>query len=73
MNCKVDSLSFNGYTTTKKNKLEGIKTGSNKTTVVDAALNRASTNPVQKTDAGDAIQCVLGKSTDIFGNIPNFM
>lgn len=45
---KVDrkGLSTNDYTTTEKNKLAGIATGANKTTV-DSALSSSSTNPVQ--------------------------
>ena len=39
-------LSTNDYTTTEKNKLAGIATGANKTTV-DSALLSSSTNPVQ--------------------------
>lgn len=39
-------LSANDYTTTEKNKLAGIATGANKTTV-DSTLSASSTNPVQ--------------------------
>lgn len=39
-------LSTNDYTTAEKNKLSGIATGANKTTV-DSALSTTSTNPVQ--------------------------
>lgn len=39
-------LSTNDYTTDEKNKLSGIATGANKTTV-DSALSSSSTNPVQ--------------------------
>lgn len=39
-------LSTNDYTTAEKNKLSGIATGANKTTV-DSALSSTSTNPVQ--------------------------
>lgn len=39
-------LSTNDYTTDEKNKLAGIATGANKTTV-DTALSTSSTNPVQ--------------------------
>lgn len=39
-------LSTNDYTTTEKNKLAGIASGANKTTV-DSALSTTSTNPVQ--------------------------
>lgn len=39
-------LSTNDYTTAEKNKLVGIATGANKTTV-DSALSSTSTNPVQ--------------------------
>ena len=39
-------LSTNDYTTAEKNKLAGIATGANKTTV-DSALSSSSTNPVQ--------------------------
>lgn len=38
-------LSTNDYTTAEKNKLAGIATGANKTTV-DSALSSTSTNPV---------------------------
>lgn len=45
---KVDGkgLSTNDYTTAEKDKLSGIATGANKTTV-DSALSTTSTNPVQ--------------------------
>lgn len=39
-------LSTNDYTTAEKDKLSGIATGANKTTV-DSALSTSSTNPVQ--------------------------
>lgn len=39
-------LSTNDYTTTEKNKLAGIETGANKTTV-DSELSSSSTNPLQ--------------------------
>ena len=39
-------LSTNDYTTTEKNKLAGIETGANKTTV-DSELSATSTNPLQ--------------------------
>lgn len=39
-------LSTNDYTTDEKNKLAGIATGANKTTV-DSSLSTSSTNPVQ--------------------------
>lgn len=50
-NTKVDKvngkgLSTNDYTTTEKNKLEGIETGATKT-IVDATIGSTSTNPVQ--------------------------
>ena len=45
---KVDgkSLSTEDYTTEEKNKLSGIESGANKTTV-DSSLSSTSTNPVQ--------------------------
>lgn len=39
-------LSTNDYTTTEKNKLDGIEAGANKT-IVDSTLDSSSTNPVQ--------------------------
>lgn len=39
-------LSTNDYTTTEKNKLDGIEAGANKT-VIDSTLDSSSTNPVQ--------------------------
>lgn len=39
-------LSTNDYTTTEKNKLDGIEKGANKT-IVDSSLSDTSTNPVQ--------------------------
>lgn len=47
-------LSTNDYTTTEKNKLAGIATGANKTTV-DSALSSTSTNPVQNKVINTAI------------------
>ena len=51
LNGKVDkvdgkSLSTEDYTTEEKNKLSGIESGANKTTV-DSSLSSTSTNPVQ--------------------------
>lgn len=51
LDTKVDKvsgkqLSTNDFTTAEKNKLSGISTGANKTTV-DSALSSSSTNPVQ--------------------------
>lgn len=57
-------LSTNDYTTTEKNKLAGIETGANKTTV-DTALSSTSTNPVQNkvinTALGNKVDKVSGK------------
>ena len=57
-------LSTNDYTTTEKNKLAGIETGANKTTV-DSALSSSSTNPVQNkvinTALGNKVDKVSGK------------
>lgn len=47
-------LSSNDYTTTEKNKLAGIATGANKTTV-DSALSSSSTNPVQNKVVNSAL------------------
>ncbi|MFA6632742.1 MAG: hypothetical protein WCU90_10615 [Kiritimatiellia bacterium] len=51
------ALSTNDFTTTLKNKLDGIETGANKT-IVDSALSTTSTNPVQNkvVDAGLALK-----------------
>lgn len=59
LNTKVDKvdgkgLSTNDYTTAEKNKLAGIATGANKTTV-DSALSSTSTNPVQNKVVNTAI------------------
>lgn len=59
LDTKVDKvsgkgLSTNDYTTTEKNKLAGIATGANKTTV-DSALSSTSTNPVQNKVVNTAI------------------
>lgn len=53
---KVDGkgLSTNDYTTAEKNKLSGIDTGANKTTV-DSVLSTTSTNPVQNKVVNTAI------------------
>lgn len=57
-------LSTNDYTTDEKNKLAGIATGANKTTV-DSALSSSSTNPVQNkvvnTALGNKVDKVSGK------------
>lgn len=47
-------LSTNDYTTDEKNKLAGIASGANKTTV-DTALSSTSTNPVQNKAVNTAI------------------
>lgn len=47
-------LSTNDYTTDEKNKLAGIASGANKTTV-DSALSSTSTNPVQNKVVNTAI------------------
>ena len=59
LNNKVDKvdgkgLSTNDYTTTEKNKLDGIAEGANKT-IVDSALSSTSTNPVQNKVVNAAI------------------
>lgn len=54
----------NNFTTTLKNKLDGIATGANKTTV-DSELSSSSTNPVQNkiinSALGDKVDKVSGK------------
>ena len=50
-------LSTNDYTTTEKNKLSGIAEGANKT-VVDAALNTTSANPVQNKIVASSINTI---------------
>ena len=63
---KVDGkgLSTNDYTTTEKNKLNGIQEGATKTTI-DTALSASSTNPVQNkiinTALGNKVDKVSGK------------
>ncbi len=52
-------LSTNDYTTTEKNKLAGIATGANKTTV-DSTLSASSTNPVQNKIVTEQINQLLG-------------
>ena len=47
-------LSTNDFTTDEKNKLAGIATGANKTTV-DSALSDSSTNPVQNKVINNAL------------------
>lgn len=47
-------LSTNDYTTAEKNKLSGIATGANKTTV-DSALSSTSTNPIQNKAVNTAL------------------
>lgn len=47
-------LSTNDYTTTEKNKLAGIATGANKTTV-DSTMSSTSTNPVQNKIVNSAL------------------
>jgi len=57
-------LSSNDFTSTLLTKLNGIETGANKT-IVDAALNTTSTNPVQNkiinTALGNKVDKVVGK------------
>lgn len=53
------SLSTNDYTTAEKEKLAGIETGANKTTV-DTALSSTSTNPIQN----KVINTALGKKAN---------
>ena len=53
-------LSTNDYTTTEKNKLAGIATGANKTTV-DNAMSSTSTNPVQN----KIIKSALDNKSDV--------
>lgn len=65
---KVDTvsgkgLSTNDYTTTEKNKLAGIDTGANKTTV-DSSLSSTSTNPVQNKVINTALN---GKVSTVSG------
>ena len=56
-------LSTNDYTTTEKNKLAGIDTGANKTTV-DSSLSSTSTNPVQNKVINTALN---GKVSTVSG------
>lgn len=68
-NKKVDKisgkgLSSNDYTTTEKNKLSGIATGANKTTV-DTSLSTTSANPVQN----KVVTAKLNELTDSLQNI----
>lgn len=53
-------LSTNDYTTTEKNKLAGIATGANKTTV-DSVLSTTSTNPVQNKVVNTALNNKVDK------------
>lgn len=55
-------LSTNDYTTTEKNKLAGIATGANKTTV-DTELSSSSTNPVQNKVINTALSNKVETST----------
>lgn len=55
-------LSTNDYTTIEKNKLAGIESGANKTTV-DSAMSSTSTNPVQN----KVVQTALGSKLDKSG------
>lgn len=68
VNDKVDKvegkdLSTNDYTTDEKNKLAGIATGANKTTV-DTSLSTSSTNPVQNKVVASALN---GKVSAVSG------
>lgn len=70
VSAKVDkvsgkALSTNDYTTAEKNKLADIEFGANKT-VVDAALNAESTNPVQN----KAVQAAVSDLQTMVGNRP---
>lgn len=58
-------LSSNDYTTEEKTKLSGIENGANKT-IVDAALNSASTNPVQNKIINEAISSL----NNLIGDVP---
>lgn len=63
-------LSTNDYTTTEKNKLAGIETGANKTTV-DTAMSGTSTNPVQNKVAKAAIDKVQENLDDLGFSVDN--
>ena len=72
LNGKVDkvdgkSLSTEDYTTEEKNKLSGIESGANKTTV-DSSLSSTSTNPVQNKVINTKFTSV---QSDIDGKVPN--
>ena len=66
---KVDgkSLSTEDYTTEEKNKLSGIESGANKTTV-DSSLSSTSTNPVQNKVIDTKFTNI---QSDINSKIPN--
>lgn len=53
-------LSTNDYTTTEKNKLDGIEAGANKT-VIDSTLDSSSTNPVQNKVIKEALDNKVDK------------
>ena len=59
-------LSTNDYTTDEKNKLAGIETGANKTTV-DSSLSSSSTNPVQNKVVNSALSGKVSTSTTVNG------
>ncbi|MBR1525592.1 MAG: hypothetical protein IJ640_02915 [Prevotella sp.] len=63
-------LSTNDYTTAEKNKLAGIETGANKTTV-DTAMSGTSTNPVQNKVAKAAIDKVQENLDDLGFSVDN--
>lgn len=54
-------LSTNDYTTSEKNKLSGIETGANNTTI-DSSLSTSSTNPVQNKVITSALANKAGTS-----------
>ena len=66
---KVDgkSLSTEDYTTEEKNKLSGIESGANKTTI-DSSLSSTSTNPVQNKVINTKFTSV---QSDIDSKVPN--
>lgn len=63
----------NNYTTAEKNKLSGIATGANKTTV-DSSMSASSTNPVQnkivKKYIDDAVGSITGIDFQVVTTLP---
>lgn len=63
-------LSTNDYTTAEKNKLAGIATGANKTTV-DTALNNTSTNPIANAAVAAQFAAIAPDITDLKSSVTN--